>query len=483
MFSCSVPDKQAENENPNIIIIYTDDLGYGDIGVYNKDSKIPTPNMDKLAQEGVLFTDAHSPAGICAPSRYSLLTGRYAWRAEGGTTLGHPYAQCKIEKGRPTIASVLKEKGYNTAQVGKWGIRHDYREALKDPNIPIDSIGPESFDYSKPIYAANTRGFDYAFTMLMLAVRQGDTYIKDKWYFENGFPYQNSKPDPLNFDWPACFPTITGKVIEYIETYAGERSDTAFRIDSTKPFFMYFDPHVPHEPIVPNEDFLGLSEAGDYGDFVVELDNGIGDIIKTLEKYGLKENTLIILSSDNGPERFAYPRIQEYGHYSMGDLRGVKRDIWEGGHRVPLIANWPKQIKPGTVCNESVGVIDLFSTLAALTKASVSEGAGEDSYNILPALLGQNYASPIRGSLIYHSLDDRFAIRHDEWVFIDAASGMVSEEPEWLREQNGVLQHQQKVELFNLKDDPKQTSNVADQYPEKIRELKMELDSIMKSGV
>lgn len=466
---------------PNILFIYADDLGYGDVSAYNKQSKISTPNIDLLAQEGVSFMDAHSPAAICAPSRYSLLTGRYAWRSPKGTELGHPYSECKIEKDRPTIASVLKMNGYNTAQIGKWGLRSDYREALKDPSLPIDSISPSSFDFTKPIYGANKRGFDYCFTLLMLAGKRDGKYMKnDKWFFENGFPYRGSKPDPAHFDWPQCLPTITDKVVEYIETFSGARKDTAFRIKRDQPFFIYFDPHVPHEPIVPTSDYHGKSQAGDYGDFVVELDDAIGKILNTLDKYGLKDNTLVILSSDNGPESTAYKRIQEYNHYSMGELRGVKRDIWEGGHRVPFIARWPHKIKAGSVCYEPIGLIDMFSTISKLTGSTPPKESGGDSFNILPALLGEKYTTPLREPLIYHSLDRRFAIRDGNWVFINAPTGMTSKEPEWFRKQRGVKEHNLQVELFNLKEDPEQLNNVALQYPEKVKELKNRLNMIME---
>ncbi len=471
--SCSPEDKKQPDRNPNILMIYVDDLGYGDIGAYNSDSKIPTPNIDRLAQEGISFLDAHAPAAICGPSRYSLLTGRYAWREPGGTDNPHAFSECIIEKGRPTIASILKDNGYNTAQMGKWGLRHDVQAALKDPDLLIDSITQESFDFSKPIYAANTRGFEYALSLVML------TRNKSRWLFENGFPLNGTEPDPDNFDWYSCLPTLTNKVVEYLDTYAGAMEDTAFRINRDEPFFIYFDPHVPHGPIVPNEKYLGKSDAGEYGDFVVELDDAVGSILNTLDKHGLTKNTLVIFSSDNGPENWAYERIRKYDHYSMGNLRGLKRDIWEGGHRVPFIARWPEKIEPGSISDEPIGLIDMMATIAALTNSPPPGKLAEDSYDISPVLLGQEYAGPVREPQIYHSVDRRFAIRDGEWVFIDAPSGMVSREPEWFRELRDVQEHDLDVELFNLKNDPQQRINVAREYPEKVGELKAKMEAIM----
>lgn len=462
---------------PNIVFIYADDLGFGDISAYNPSSKIKTPRIDQLAKEGMIFTDAHSPAAICGPSRYGLLTGRYPWRAPGGTRNGHAYGQCKIEPDRATIATMLQARGYNTAQIGKWGLRADYREALKDPKLPLDSIQPDKFDFTKPIHGANTRGFDYSFSMVLLAGREGRQLMKNhQWFFENGYPYQRKKPDPANFDWHSCLPNLTQKAVEYIQAYAGKRGDSAFHINRKAPFFLYFDPHAPHSPILPTAEFVGTSQAGPYGDFVTQLDHSVGQVLDALEQNGLTRNTLIIVSSDNGPERTAYPRIKTHDHYSMGPLRGVKRDLWEGGHRVPLIVSYPASGQKGVVNNQPVGLIDIFATLAALTGSKIPEGAAEDSDNILPTLLNPSNELNERKPLIYHSEDRRFAIRDKEWVLINSRTGMASTEPDWFRELRGVENHDMNIELFNLETDPKQLKNVARDYPEKVRELQAKLE-------
>lgn len=241
---------------PKIVLVYADDLGYGDLHCYNAASKIPTPNLDRLAGQGVAFMDAHAPAAICGPSRYGLLTGRYPWRNPLGIELGHPYDQCKIEDGRMTLGHLLQGLGYHTAEMGKWGLRYDYRSALRDPDTPLDETSPDSFD------------------------------------------------------WHGFLPQITARAVDYIEAHTGKRTRPAFKIGSRQPFFLYFDPHVPHEPLVPNAPFVGKTAAGEYGDFVMEFDDSVGQLMQTLEENGLAENTVFIVSSDNGPESTCYERIR-----------------------------------------------------------------------------------------------------------------------------------------------------------------------------
>ncbi len=482
LFSCS-NGKKAGPDKPNVLFVYVDDLGYGDPGCYNPGSKIPTPNIDKLAAEGMVFTDAHAAASICGPSRYGLLTGRYSWRKPGGLGNGKAYDECKIEKGRKTIADMFREEGYNTAQIGKWGLRNNYKQALKDPDrIPDpDSITPLDFDFSKPIDAPNTRGFDYSFTMVMLAeMRNGKMQKNDKWFFENGYPYpKGSTPDPANFDWENCLPELAKKGTEYINVYGEKQEGKAFNIDRSKPFFLYFDPHVPHEPIVPTKEFLGSSGAGKYGDFVVELDHYIGELIKALKDNGLYEHTIVIFASDNGAEGTAYNRILKYRHYSNGNLRGAKRDVWEGGHRVPLIIKWPGKTKAGTKCNTPICFTDLFATFADHFNYTHDNKTAPDSYSFLK-LLSEPEGEFHRPPIIHHTNRGVMAIRDGDWLYIDAPTGMDNPEPEWFRKERGVIPSDSPVELFNLKDDLQETRNIANERPDKVRELKDKLLMIMK---
>lgn len=472
---CTVPGQNRGHEKPNILLIYCDDLGYGDPGCYNPGSRIPTPNIDRLAGEGILFTDAHSPAAICGPSRYGLLTGRYSWRKVDGASNGPAFGDLRIENGRLTLASILKSQGYNTAQMGKWGLRHNYGDALKEGLQIAEELTKESFDFpEKRLLGANLCGFEYAWSLPHLSSHKNTKYA-----FENGLPLD---PELKEYDAHRWLPDGTRKAVDYLEVYAGKKEYEPFHIDRSKPFFLYWDPHVPHLPVVPNIPYLGGSSAGDYGDFVFELDHCIGEILKALERNGLKENTLVIFSSDNGPEQTAYDRIIEYRHYSMGEWRGVKRDNWEGGTRVPLIIRWPGKISPGSVNETPICLTDLMATFAGILGVELPAGQGEDSYSVLPLLTGGNPAEFARAPVIYHTFEREMAIREGPWVLIDAPTGMQSKEPVWFRNERGVQEHSEPVELFHLVKDPRQLENLAAEYPEKVAAMKKQLEGMITSG-
>ena len=468
-FIAGIHAEQANANRPNILFIYLDDLGYGDVTCYNPDSKIHTPNIDRLAKEGMVFTDAHTPAPICGPSRYGLMTGRYPWRrGKGGTDNGDKFRDVFIEKGRTTLASLLKKKDYNTAQIGKWGIRHNYSDAVKPGKEPGHK---DSYDFpNKRLLGSQAVGFEYSWCMTHLFPAPGTKAIgHSKHQLENGLPVDPSLKISNPHSW---LPGSAMKVVEYLETYAGEKENQKFGINRQSPFFIYWDPPSPHTPIVPNKEFQGKSGAGDYGDFVLEIDHYFGAILDALDHLQLTDNTLVIFSSDNGPETFAYERIQKHQHYSMGPLRGVKRDAWEGGHRVPFIVRWPGVVKPRQHCDELVGLNDWLATFADVAGLELSDHEGEDSVSILPLLKGST--KPVRESLIHH-MSSRFAIRHGDWLFIDHKNGDGNngkrKEPGWLRKERGVVSHNSKAELFNLKDDPQQTTNLYDKHSEKANEL------------
>jgi len=279
-------------------------------------------------------------------------------------------------------------------------------------------------------------------------------------------------------------PDSAMKVVEYIETYGGERENPKFRLDREKPFFIYWDPPSPHEPIVPNKAFLGSSGAGKYGDFVVEIDHYVGKMLDTLDRLKLSDKTIVIFSSDNGPESTCYERIKDYGHYSMGSLRGIKRDTWEGGHRLPLLVRWPDVVRAGRHCDQLVCLTDWLATFAEITGQKLPDNAGEDSVSILPLLQDKNITFPLRESVIHHTHTPRvhFAIRNKEWLYIDYITGDANAEPEWFRKERGVHAHGFPGELFNLEHDPQQTVNLYGEYPEKVRELKALLCQIKKAG-
>lgn len=309
-------------------------------------------------------------------------------------------------------------------------------------------------------------GFDYSWVMTHLT-GGGET----KHQFENGLPVDpdwHEKPsDP--YRW---LPDSAMKVVEYIETYGGKSDHPNFHLDRNNPFFVYWDPPSPHEPVVPNKEFVGRSGAGAYGDFVLEIDHYVGRMLDALDNLGLADNTIVVFSSDNGPEKTCYDRAKEYGHYSMGNLRGVKRDTWEGGHRLPLLVRWPGVVKPGRRCDQLVCLTDWLATFADITRQTLPDNAGEDSISILQ-LLRNKPAYPLRESVIHHTPSGQFAIRENEWLYIDHKTGDANREPEWFRNERGVKPHDCPCEFFNLEQDPQQNVNIYDEYPEKAKELKL----------
>jgi len=468
---------------PNIVYILADDMGYGDIACQNPKSKIPTPHLDRLATQGVRFTDAHAPTAVCTPTRYAILTGRYCWRSRLKKGVLGPWGETLIEAGRLTVAALLRQHGYASACIGKWHLGWTW--PTKDGGRP--QSGPDrlsNVDFAKPIAdGPTTRGFDYYFGT---DVPNYPPYC----FVENdrtvGIPSAPSTPvfnlpGPMlpEWKWVDIMPELTRRAVKYVE-------DAAKSPD--KPFFLYFPLTAPHFPIVPTPEFQGKSGAGLYGDFVAQVDWTVGQVLEALERTGMAAGTLVVFTSDNGPEVArevgvgAYERIQKYGHASMGDLRGVKRDAWEGGHRVPFMARWPGRIKPGTTSGETVCHADLMATLAALLGIRLPDDAAEDSYNILPALLGEKLEKPIREATVHHSCNGKFAIRQGDWVFIDAPTGDDNKEPDWLKKERGYEPHNLPGELYDLSKDPNERRNLYAEHPEIVQRLKALLEKYKAEG-
>ncbi|MCH2059330.1 MAG: arylsulfatase [Verrucomicrobiales bacterium] len=460
-------------DTPNIIFIMADDLGYGDVSCYNPDSKIPPPNMDRLASQGRRFTDAHSPSGVCTPTRYGVLTGRYAWRSRLKSGVLGGYSPPLIEKGRATVASLLKQKGYRTACIGKWHLglgwqRIDKKKAAGDPKHNASGI-----DHGEPLTAGPlTLGFDYFFgcsaswDMPPYAWIENDSLIESDLVptkkKANGFGRAGLKSKKMKPE--SALPDLTAKAISYIKNTTAEHKD--------KPFFLYFPLPSPHTPVAPNEGFLGKSKAGKYGDFVFETDWVVGEVMKAIDDAGITADTLLIVTSDNGPERHMIKRKSEFKHFSAAEFRGCKRDNWEGGHRVPFIARWPGRINPATTSDEIICLTDLTATAAAITGIGLPKDCAEDSHNILPALLGTPLTQPIREATVHHSSKGKFAIRQGKWVLLDhPGSGG-----------NRYDAQTGEVQLYDLQTDASEENNVHDQNPEIVSRLKSLLEKYKKSG-
>jgi len=485
--SCS----PTKNKLPNIVIIYADDMGYGDLNCQNSKSKIPTPNLDQLASEGMRFTDAHSSSGICSPSRFALLTGSYHWRRQHGIVdaFGKPFFQISDI----TLPQVLKTKGYTTACFGKWHLGWDW-PFNNEPSGEVLQWGkmrkvylPEDIDWSKPIAGGPlARGFDYYFgdgtiNFPPYAWLENDQIIEvpteemdiNKVGFDTKEGEWEFRPGPKVKGWNPynVLPTLTEKILEWIK-----------RQDESQPFFLYFALPSPHAPIIPNDEFDGKSQAGGYGDFMVQTDWVVGQVLNTLQEKGLDDNTLIIFSADNGPEAYAWKRAEYYEHFSMGEFRGLKRDVWEGGHHVPFIVKWPGEVEAGSVSNEVISQVDIMATLAQITGIDLPESSAPDSYNILPVLKGGKYKSPLREATVHNTYESKWGIRKGDWLYINSETGGHREMPESFKSLRGYTDFNTEGLLFNMKDDPEQRVNLYEKYPEKIKELDVLLKQYRESG-
>lgn len=469
--------------SPNIAVILTDDLGYGDVGAYNLESKIPTPNFDRVANEGIRFTDAHTPDGVCTPTRYGLLTGRYAWRTRLKRGVLPGSSSPLIEPGRLTLASMLKHQGYRTAMVGKWHLGRSWHLIDESGDQTVENI-----DWSMPVLNGPLQhGFTYSFGLAEAAwtfVENGYVLARPTLRFDLTHvpayligPNNNKGTKSPGFEFERMLPRYTEEATGFIARAAREG----------KPWFLYFAPLAPHRPVVPNRDFKGRSSAGLYGDFVTEVDWAVGEILAAIERSGTDDDTLLIVTSDNGPETDAYRRILEYRHASMGALRGVKRDLWEGGHRVPFLARWPAEIPAGQVQDEVLCLTDLMATIAAIVGFELPPIAAEDSYDMTDALLGRSLDTPVREATVHHGSRGWFAIRQGEWVLIDhptgdSNSGGPNAEPDWFHRERTVEKHDQSVELFNLRQDPLQVENLALVDPQRVQSMRALLERYKREG-
>jgi arylsulfatase A-like enzyme len=495
LLACKADKKEEKTSNsPNVVIIYADDMGYGDLNNQNPDSKIPTPHLDQLSADGMRFTDAHSGSTVCSPSRYTLLTGRYHWRGHMKKGIVRAWGDPAIEEGRETIASMLKANGYNTAAVGKWhlGMFYPFKEGIgqNDPakkgwrDGEKKSYTPEDFNWDEPVKRGPTAvGFDYYFgdgtiNFPPYVWMENDRFLStpDTLLSQGGKKTKEGswecRPGPAMKDWD--IPEVPIKLTEKAVSWIGkQKKDT--------PFFLYFALPSPHAPIVPAKQFQGKSKAGGYGDYMVQTDWMVGQVLNELKSKDLEDNTIVIFTSDNGPELYAYNRIKNHDHYSMGDWRGVKRDLWEGGHRVPFIVKYPGQVKANSVNNSLVSQVDILATLADILEAPVSPNAAEDSKSFLKSLKEGDQVKH-REEVVYHAVNGKFAIRKGDWVLVEHNTAKVTGEPKWRRENQEQTEEETPLVLYNIKKDPTEQVNLYAQHPGKVKELKLLLEKIKAQG-
>ena len=480
---------QSQTELPNIMIIYADDMGYGDVARQNPDSKIPTPHLDRLAQEGMRFVDAHSSSGICTPSRFALLTGTYHWRRAHDivNSFGAPY----FKEGDVTIPMVLKQKDYVTASIGKWHLGWNWRFNNKPSGEtvlwrnPHKYYLPKDVNFTDPITGGPLdRGFDSYFgdgtiNFPPYAWIENDRFIdiptesldlRDLKTKEGNWEF---RPGPMVAGWDPyqVLPTLEKRGVAFIKQQ-----------QAGKPFFLYFALPSPHAPIIPNDEFDGKSQAGAYGDFVVQTDQVVGNLLQALRDKNLDQNTLVIFTADNGPEIYAFDRARDFDHHSMGKLRGLKRDVWEGGHRVPFIVKWTGKIKNNTVSNETISQVDIMATLAKVTGCTLPEKAAPDSYDLLPVLLGKSYQQPLREATVQNTFKDKYGIRQGKWMLIETNSGQHSKTPDWYNELKNFPSFDSEPILFDLSADPGQRKNLAKDNPTRVAKMQALLKQYQSQG-
>ncbi len=465
----------GHRSRPNIVYILADDLGYGDVHYQNPDSKIPTPNLDRLAHRGRRFTDAHSSSSVCSPTRYGLLTGRYAWRTRLKSGVLWPPDDPLIDTDRMTVASLLKSQGYHTACVGKWHLGLGWH--LKDDG---------QIDFSKPIdHNPTDLGFDYFFGIPGSLDMDPYCYVRNDHVVEKptvqvprgkfgraGLAVEGLEPEHV-------LPRFTEEAVSVIESHARKRYN--------KPLFFYFPLSAPHKPVAPSKEFQGSTEMGAYGDFVHEVDWTVGQVIKTLEKHNMLENTLVIFTADNGASPNAARSAMELGHEPCRPLRGMKSDIWDGGHRVPFIAHWPGHVPAGTQCNDTICLNDLLATAAAMHDVKLPGDAGEDSFNMLPQLLGREPGEDSRDAIVqfeeatvHHSVFGYFAIRRGRWkLCLCAGSGGWASDP---RTKKALQMGWPSVQLYDMENDLAEQQNVYKEHPQVVKKLKAELTEYINRG-
>ncbi len=469
--------------SPNIVILYADDMGFGDLGANHPQSKIPTPNLDRLAAEGLRFTDGHSSSGICTPSRYAMLTGRHHWRDFHG--IAGAFDGTFFKKGQLTLPGMLREKGYATACIGKWHLGWDW-DAMRKPGTPKNSIVHSDFDWTKPFPGGPLEhGFDHYFGDNVINFPPYAWIEDDKLVAAPDVTFRETKlkpkegswecrPGPGRSDWDfyEVLPTLTRKSVEYVRSRKGKE----------QPFFLYVPFPSPHAPIVPTDAFDGKSKAGAYGDFVVQTDDACGQILTALRESGLEGNTIVVFSADNGSEIYAHERDKKFDHWSSGPFRGIKRDIYEGGHRVPFLIRWPGVVKAGDVSSALISQVDLMATFAAVTGYDLPRTSAEDSHDFLPYLRGES-PKPPRTTMVHNTQKGVYAIRHGDRVLIDAKTGDARPVPTvWMKKHDTPPDDKQPEELYDLAKDPGQRKNLAAEQPEAVAELRALLKKIREQG-
>lgn len=458
---------------PNLIYILADDMGVGDVSYLSDHCKFSTPNLDRLGREGLCFTDAHSSSSVCTPSRYSILTGRYCWRTylKQGVLFGGSSAL--LDDRISTFPKLAKKRGYKTACVGKWHVGWDWAPKEGFENLSEESKTKETewIDFSRPIKnGPQQAGFDHFYGICGSLDMPPYVYIKDdipveiptEWGTQEEFGRPGPRMESLRAN--NVLEHITSKAVQFVEE---QKSDS--------PFFLYFPITAPHTPIAPAEEFLGKSGIGDYGDFCVEIDHRVGQILDALERCGLEDDTMVIFTTDNGASRACSPEElkEAYDHRCSHIYRGYKSDIWDGGHRIPFMVRWPKGISPSTYCHDPIGIFDTIATFADLWGMTLKKDEAPDAFSFSKSFTGESLQERL---LVHHSIDGQFSIRKGDWKLCRCpGSGGWSSPGDSVARKKGHPE----VQLYNLSEDVGEQTNLAEHYPQKVQEMTEELHALV----
>ena len=456
-------------KKPNIVLFLCDDLGWGDISCLNDESKIQTPNIDSFAENGFNFENAHAPSAVCTPSRYSTLTGRYCWRTKNlKQNVNSGYSPGLIKEGRKTIATELKNIGYQTACMGKWHIGMDWELLSGDqPEQELEKTDQiktgERIDFSKPVKnGVLSAGFEHFYGISASLDMPPYAWMKNNQLIDMPTEIYPALEDEKRTakghgapEWhqERVLPTIIEKSCSYIKQAA----------KSDKPYFLYLPINGPHTPVVPNKKWQGKSGCGCYGDFVMEIDDEFGKVLKAIKETGEEDNTIVIFTSDNGPETITMPYAEKYNHKSAWNFRGFKRDNWEGGHRVPMIVRWPTK-KNNKKINNYIELTDIAATLSEITGVEVAEDFCEDSFSFLPIM--DNKESPqTRELTVHHSVQGKWALRRGKWKILLHAGSGGNDYPN--------LKDDSPVQIYDMEKDPFEQNNLYPEQKELIEEMRM----------
>ena len=483
--------------HPNIVIVFADDLGYGDVHCYDPEHcRIPTPNIDRLAEQGLRFTDAHASAALCTPSRYSLLTGRYSWRSRLREHVTRVYGTPVIERDRLTLASLLKKHGYRTACIGKWHLGWNWPLRTKDGKVayaPNDEFRQERDREGEPVFdqaileGPTTRGFDEYFGVDVPNFPPYTFIENDRMLVEP----TARKTKHTRIEWGPDGPMAPGWRFDHTISRLVERAQDfiARSAEYKQPFFLYLPLTTPHEPIAPSESFKGKSQISDVADLIMETDAALGSVMKALKEHGVAENTLLVFTSDNGHGGYCGIKpLQELGHRVGGPYRGYKCNISEGGHRVPMVVRWPGVVESNRRTDRLVCLSDWLATCAEILGTQLPANAGEDSVSLLPLLRGDD--RPVREALVHQSyFAGVLAIRRGPWkLSLCPGDGVASHfgnepgVPNDLTDAEAIAKGLPPMQLYNIEEDPGETQNVQAEYSKLVSELSALLQSYVDNG-